>query len=350
MYTPKFTITSEITNQIAEIEGIRTIVDQSNILPEKEIALRYRATVEAIHSSTTIEGNQLNKKQVEAVLAGKAVAQTEYAITEVKNYKNALDWLQIRKQNSKQISIEDILKIHELTMDGLLPKEKTGHLRPGEVYIVDIINNDEQVRYHGPKSELLPDLLSDLCKWLEFEASKLHPVLAASILHYEFVSIHPFSDGNGRVTRLLTMLYLSLRQYDFRGVLVPEIYYLDHRMQYYNALNQENEYSKQRNANLTPWIEFFVKGFLTTTKHLKTEITIAQAVNPKNVTIRLSQEEIQLLDFVKQMGSISLEETLEILQIPRRTAQRRLSELVDKGLLRLNSSGKNTNYIAHVHK
>ena len=262
MYIPKFHITPELANQIAEIEGIRTIVDQSNILPEKEIALRYRATVEAIHSSTTIEGNQLNKKQ----------------------------------------------------------------------------------------SELLPNLLSELFKWLEFEASKLHPVLAASILHYEFVSIHPFSDGNGRVTRLLTMLYLSLRQYDFRGVLVPEIYYLDHRIQYYNALNQAMEYSEQRNANLTPWIEFFIKGFLSTAKQLKTEITIAQSINPTNTIIRLTQEEIQLLDFVKQMGSISLEETLGILQIPRRTAQRRLSELVDKGLLQLNSSGKNTNYIAAINK
>lgn len=350
MYIPKFNITSELTNQIAEIEGIRTIVDQSNILPEKEIALRYRATVEAIHSSTTIEGNELNKKQVEAVLAGKAVAQTDYAVREVKNYKKALDWLEIRKKNPKQVSIDDILKIHELTMDELLPKEKTGHLRPGEIYIVDIINDDEKVRYHGPKSNLLPDLLSELFSWLELEAIRLHPVLAASIFHYEFVSIHPFSDGNGRVTRLLTMLYLSLRKYDFRGVLVPEIYYLEHRMEYYNSLNQANEYGKQRNANLTPWIEFFVKGFLTTVKQLKTEITITQAVNPKNVTIRLSQEEIQLLDFAKQMGSISLEETLEILQIPRRTAQRRLSKLVDKGLLQLNNTGKNTNYITPVNR
>lgn len=252
MYVPKFIITPQITNDIAEIEGIRTLVDQSKILPEREIALRYRATVEAVHSSTTIEGNPLSKQQVEAVLAGKEVAQAEYAITEVKNYKKALDWLDERRQQHNPISIEDIFKLHGLTMKGLLPKEKTGKLRLGPVYIVDIIGQEERVRYIGPEANALEKLLSELFEWLYKDATQLHPVLTASILHFEFVSIHPFSDGNGRVTRLLTMLYLSQRGYGFKDVLVPDIYYLEHRLEYYNALNQAKTYAEQRIADLTP--------------------------------------------------------------------------------------------------
>src|SRR3989344_1402301 len=129
MYTPQFTITPQVANDIVEIEGIRTLVEQSKILPEQEIALRYRATVEAVHSSTTIEGNPLNKRQVEAVLAGKEVAQGEYAILEVKNYKRALDWLEKRRLRSQPISVKDVLTLHSITMDGLLPKKKVGHLR-----------------------------------------------------------------------------------------------------------------------------------------------------------------------------------------------------------------------------
>jgi Fic family protein len=345
MYHPKFTITSQVNNTIAEIEGIRTLVEQSRILPEQEIILRYRATVEAVHSSTTIEGNPLNRKQVEAVLAGKEVAQTEYAVLEVKNYKKALDWLEKWRLEPKPISSQDVLKLHTLTMEGLLPKEKTGQLRPSDVYIVDILGGEERVRYVGPQSDKLMVLLTELFEWLNTQAQELHPVLAASILHYEFVSIHPFSDGNGRVTRLLTMLYLSLRNYSFRNVLVPDIYYLEHRLEYYDALNQAKSYPEQRAANLTPWIEYFVKGFLSVAKKLKTEVLIAEVPGSVVGTIRLSQEELTVLDYIKQMGSISLEEMLDILTIPRRTAQRRLKELVDKGLLTSQGSGKVTIYI-----
>lgn len=346
MYVPKFIITPQVTNDIAEIEGIRTLVDQSKILPEREIALRYRATVEAVHSSTTIEGNPLSKQQVEAVLAGKEVAQTEYAITEVKNYKKALDWLDERRQQRDPISINDILKLHKLTMGGLLPKEKTGKLRPGPVYIVDILGKEERVRYIGPEANALEKLLSELFEWLYKDATQLHPVLTASILHFEFVSIHPFSDGNGRVTRLLTMLYLSQRGYGFKDVLVPDIYYLEHRLEYYNALNQAKTYAEQRIADLTPWIAYFVKGFLSVAKEVKTAVMIAEIPKHGSKIIRLSRQEILLLDYVKQLGSLSLEETLDILNIPRRTAQRRLKELVEKGLLKLGGSGKNTVYIS----
>ena len=345
MYTPQFTITPQVANDIVEIEGIRTLVEQSKILPEQEIALRYRATVEAVHSSTTIEGNPLNKRQVEAVLAGKEVAQGEYAILEVKNYKRALDWLEKRRLRSQPISVKDVLTLHSITMDGLLPKKKVGHLRFGAVYIVDILGEKEKVRYVGPEAGELEGLLTELFAWLRKKASELPPVLAASILHYEFVSIHPFSDSNGRVTRLLTMLYLSLKDYDFRNVLVPDIYYLEHRLEYHNALNQAKTYSEQRVADLTSWVEYFVKGFLSVAKKLKAEILVAGVPSHIEGVIRLSKQELTMLDYVKRMGSLSLEETLDILSVPRRTAQRRLKELVDKRLLQTKGSGKTTVYI-----
>src|SRR3989442_11626982 len=91
MYTPHFTIIPEISNWIAQIEGIKQKLERSHILPEQEIALRYRAAVESTHSSTSIEGNPLNEKQVAAALAGK-MNSWEKKVIEVVNYKKAWDW------------------------------------------------------------------------------------------------------------------------------------------------------------------------------------------------------------------------------------------------------------------
>jgi len=97
VYKPNYTITDELLGIIAEIERYRTKMADSVILPEREIEMRYRATVEASHSSTSIEGNPLSLKQVEAVLSGKArLTRHQYAETEVKNYKRALDFIDRR--------------------------------------------------------------------------------------------------------------------------------------------------------------------------------------------------------------------------------------------------------------
>lgn len=343
MYNPQFIITPEINNYIAKIEAIRQKVKDTKILPEQEIALRFRATIEAVYSSTTIEGNPLNKNQVARALANK-LNSWERAVIEVQNYKKALDWITKRFKSKKDISLKDILRLHTFVGDQLLPKHKVGQLRLGPVYVVDIIKKQEIVKYTGPKALQLPKLLNDLLFWLKKAKLKLHPILIAGILHYEFVSIHPFSDGNGRVTRLLVKLFLDLMGYDFREVLVLDKYYLENRLLYYASLNQAKEYEQQRKADLTDWLEFFTKGFYEVAKDLEKEISLVSVSNNKNV-IRLSNEEIQILDFTKQFGQITARDVRDIIQVLERTAQRRLKILVNKGLLIKKGQGKNIFYI-----
>jgi Fic family protein len=346
MFKPNFTITSDILNQIAGIERIRAIVDKSVILPEREISLRYRYTVEAIHSSTSIEGNPLDRKQIEAVLAGKKVSQSKYALTEVINYKRALDFIRERSLSEQPICLDDILHLHRLVSTGLLPKEKSGEIRPGDIFIVDSIDGVDHVRYTGPEATQVPKLLSELLDWLVADGSTLHPVLSAGILHLEFVSIHPFSDGNGRMARLLTMLYLGLRDFDFRGVLVPETYYLENRMAYYTALSsaQGEKYSKSHRLSMDPWLQYFVSGLLAVAKELNANIGLAAAPANTGIPIKLSRDEIVILDYVRQFGSIDLNTATEILARNQRTVQRRLENLVAKKLLLMKRAGKNTEY------
>lgn len=345
MYQPRFTITPEINNNIAQIERIRATVEASRILPKEEIILRYRALIDAVHSSTSIEGNPLDIKQVEEVLAGKMTQASQRAILEVQNYKRALDWIERRLQVKKPISVTDILKLHRITMNGLLPDEKVGKFRSGPIYVVDIHGKEEKVRYIGPDSKKLLNLYKELFTWIRSVKDNLHPILAAGILHYEFVSIHPFSDGNGRVTRLLTLFFLRKNGYGFRNVLVPDVYYLQNRPGYYQALNQAKMYSEQRIADLTPWLAYFINGIYEAAKELEHDISLIKLSSNSMKTIRLNRQEIKVLDFARQMGQVTLTDVLDILEIPKRTAQRRLANLVEKNLLKSQGAGKNIFYV-----
>lgn len=340
MYKPNFNITPKINKRTAQIEAMKKKFELTRILPEQEIVLRYRAAIESANSSTNIEGNPLNKKQVESALAGK-MNSWEKKVIEVVNYKKAWDWIEKRNKKKSNILFKDVMKLHGLVADNLLSEDKTGNIRPSNIYIV---NSRGNVNYMGPKSSQGKKLIKELFNWIEEQKNKLHPVLVAGILHYEFVSIHPFSDGNGRTTRLLVKMFLNLVNYDFRGCLVLDSYYWQNLSAYYGALSNAVMYKDQRKADITEWLEYFIEGFYEETKELERKIDILK-VNPKDRSLKLSNDEIQVLDYVKQFGRINIKETLDILRLPSRTCQRRLGTLVDKKILKKLEKGKNTYYI-----
>jgi len=345
MYKPNFSITPKITNWIAQIAAMKKKFELSHILPEQEIVLRYRAAIESVNSSTSIEGNPLNKKQVESALAGK-MNSWEKKVIEVVNYKKAWDWIEKRNKKKLNILFKDILKLHSLVAEDLLSKDKTGHIRLSNIYIV---NSKGNTNYIGPKSSQVKKLIEELFNWLDEQKNKLHPVLVAGILHYEFVSIHPFSDGNGRTTRLLVKLFLNLFNYDFRGCLVLDSYYWQNLNSYYQALSQAKNYKDQRKAGLTNWLTYFVEGFYQETKELERKVGVLN-MSGKIGTLKISDDETQILDYASQFRSIDLKETVNILRLPVRTCQRRLSLLVDKKILKMVGKGKNVHYILRNYK
>ncbi|SRR6266568_804142 len=348
-YNPKYQITDKLLSTIAGIETFRSQISTSYILPEREIEMRYRATVEEVHSSTAIEGNQLNIKQVERVLAnGKQLTRHQYAEIEVRNYKRALEFVDKRKLTDEPISPKDILTIHSIITDGLLSSEKVGKLR---TVGVDIIDQDDIKLYVAPAASVLDSEITELLSWLN-AADKTHPVIAAAVLHYQLVSIHPFVDGNGRTTRALTHLYLGLRKYDFRGALVLDSYYLADKQAYYNALHevQGTAYGHAAIAALDPWIAYFADGFLSSAKVLSIEvILLSSVVSADKPPKRINSEAADLLSYAKQFGSISLAEAEDILpSVPRRTLQRKLKALVDDGYLTVSGNTRNTSYTWNV--
>jgi Fic family protein len=345
MFKPVYSITPVLVNAISRIAEIKAIVERSKVLPLNEAQLRRQAIVRMTHTSTSIEGNKLAEFQVDKVLAGQTINADQKSIQEVKNYQHALTEIDDLAQKSGPLTIDQILHIHKILMKGLLPEEKTGHFRPGDIYIVDDLGDGrEKVRFHGPDSQKVPFLVNELLKWLvESEHENLHPILKAAIFHLHFVTIHPFSDGNGRITRLLTTYLLG---WDFRKILVLEDFYNRDRQGYYNALNLVQGDHFHLGEDLTSWIEYFITGFLVEAQKVAESIQSIGfgKASEQSEQIFLDKDEIHLLDFLTTTGKMTSADVMELTGVAKRTAQWRLKNLVEKGLIEAKGKGPATFY------
>ena len=336
MYSPKFTITSSILGKISQITEIKTIVERSRVLPKREIELRRQAVIRMVHTSTSIEGNSLAEYQVNKILANEPVKADARSIAEVKNYQDALLLVDNIASTKKKFNVADILALQHEVTKGILSPNKSGHFRPSTVYIVNSIKDIDKVMYRPPSAKKVAVLIDNLLEWMEKAAKEgLHPVITAGILHLEFASVHPFTDGNGRTTRLLTQLHLMQREWDFRKILVLDEYYNQDRLEYYNALQIEKTYRARVNEDITSWLEYFTEGFLVEAMRVRDDIqaTGLDKVTSKGEQIFLDRDEIPIVEFLTTIGRITSEDVVDILKVAKRTAQVKLKKLADKGLI-----------------
>lgn len=350
MFKPRCSVTPKILNAISEIAEIKAVVERSRVLPLNEAQLKRQAIVRMVHTSTSIEGNKLAEYQVDKVLSGMSVAGDAKSILEVKNIQKAIKEMEVMVDENKPMTINNVLHLHSILMRDLVIPEKNGHFRKDEIYVIDDLGDGrELLRYQGPPPTKVPFLVNELLKWVEdAETKQIHPIVRAAILHMQFVKIHPFTDGNGRMARLLTAYSLYKDNWDFRKIIVLEDYYNRNRMAYYNALSYESGskvYSE--GEDLTLWLEYFTEGFLVEAR--KVAEAVAQAgfgkVSDKDEQVFLDKDELRVMDFVTTVGKITSADVVEILGVAKRTAQLKLKELVDKDLLKPQGSGPSTYYI-----
>ena len=349
MLDPKYTITPKTLSNMTEIAEIKGAVERSRVLPLNEAQLRRQAILRMAHTSTSIEGNKLAQFEVGKVLEGKAVRGSRKDILEVENYYRALKMLEDMAKTKKDISIEETLKLHKIVIDGLVEKEKVGKFRPGDVYVLDDLGDGREVlRFKAPPAKSVLKLVNDLFFWLKkSKKEEIHPIIRAGILHLEFVSIHPFTDGNGRVARLLTQLQLYRDGWDFRKILVLEDYYNRDRMSYYNAENKAQGKAYKKGMDFGFWLEYFTTGFLVEArKALESVQSIGFGkVSKQSEQVFLDRREIQIMDFLTTTGRITSDDVVDILKVAKRTAQLKLKNLSDKKLLNLNGKGPSSYYI-----
>ena len=348
MFTPVYTITPLILSRIAETAEIKAAVERSRVLPLNEAQLRREAILKMAHTSTSIEGNRLAQFEVGKLQEGKTVVAPSKDILEVENYLNALKFLDELSKTKNHLKLEEILNMHKTVIEGSVDKEKIGKFRPADVYVVDDLGGGkEMLRYKAPASSKVAGLIEDLLTFIQSaEKSGMHPIIIAGIFHLEFVSIHPFTDGNGRVARLLTQLLLYRMNWDFRKIIVLEDYYNQDRLAYYNAEHFDEGTEYHQGRDFTHWLEYFTTGFLVEARKALEQIqSIGYGqVSKKSEQIYLTRDEIQIMDFLTTIGSITSEDVVDILKVSKRTAQLKLKRLLDSGLIERKGQTTATTY------
>lgn len=197
-YKPPFTITNQILTYISSIsEKIGRITATSNL--EAKPHLRKNNRIKSIHSSLKIEANSLSLGQVRDVINGKTVLGEQKEIQEVKNAYAAYEKI----SEIDPYSITDLKKLHSIMTKYVV--EESGDFRMGEE---GVFNGDHCI-FMAPPARLVPQLMDYLFNWMKEAKDNVHPLILSSIFHYEFVFIHPFSDGNGRMARLWHTAILS---------------------------------------------------------------------------------------------------------------------------------------------
>ena len=190
-YTPPFTITTTMLHYVSSISekvGQITVVNNLKSKPH----LRKNNRIKSIHSSLKIEANSLSLSQVRDVINGKLVLGEKKEIQEVKNAYEAYEKL-------SEINPYDMQ--HLKLLHGVMTKyvvEESGAFRRGEE---GVFNGDVCI-FMAPPAKFVPQQMEQLFSWMNEVKDILHPLILASVFHYEFVFIHPFSDGNGRMARL----------------------------------------------------------------------------------------------------------------------------------------------------
>lgn len=328
-FPPRFTITNAITAGLTAIERARGFLEAATLSDEWVRRMSQRALLLEAHHTTHIEGTQLTIEQAERLWAGLTVAEAPADDTrEFLNYRNAFALVSEYLQSGEPITEGLVREIHKSLVEGVRGGEGgPGVYRNVQNYVVS--SQTRAVIYTPPPPTDVPPLMQELVTWLRAE-TPIHPVLVAGIAQFQLVHIHPFLDGNGRTSRLLSTLCLYRTGYDFKRLFTLSEFYDRDRTRFYRALQavRENE------MDLTGWLEFFVEGLATQLAEVKArgERAIRRDVLVK--THRLNPRQAQAIEHLLEHGRIDIR-TLETLSgAPRRTLQRDLGQLEAKGLLK----------------
>ena len=265
-YIPPYEITDEMLELVSEImENLGKLSGVNEL--EKLPRLRRVSRIKSIHSSLAIENNTLSIEQVTDVINGKRVLAPQKDIKEVHNAFNAYEKL----SEINPYSIDDLLKIHGIMMNGLV--KEAGMLRSGQV---GVYNQDGKVVHLAPPADFVPQQLGQLFDWVKNSNSNM--LIKSSVFHYEFEFIHPFNDGNGRTGRLWQTALLASWKPIFAWIPIESII-KDNQEDYYNAITLSTSQGK---SNI--FIEFMldvinkaIKDIITDTRnhynHINNQIT-----------------------------------------------------------------------------
>ncbi len=354
MFTPKYSINSQILNSISQIESSKAIIDASPIIPAYEKQFQEEAIVNAVHYGTKLEGNDLSFNQVAKVMEGKQVYAAKRDIQEVINYREVMDHLeslsQEKESNEKLYNKQTLCNIHQKTVDGIVSEDQTGQFRNLQVTIRNSVT--DEIFFRPPPPIEVEYLIEDFFNWLNSDAAKqTHPVLKAGITHYTLVAIHPFTEGNGRTARAMTTLVLMQENYNIKRLFALEEYFDRHAERYYNSLQavsmQKGEISDR---DQTPWLEYFTTALSTELKKIEEKVRqISSDISLKkklgNKQIPINKRQVKLVEYMREYNALRMSDARDIIpMVSDDTIWRDLRKLIEAGIVEKKGSTKGAYY------
>src|SRR3990167_669183 len=276
-FNPMYLISPSIAKDLMRIESAKQKVSLLPVNPTVLASLRETAKLYTTHYSTMIEGNRLDPGQIKEVLTLQGhFPGRERDEHEGKGYYAALAQAEQYAALQRPITEKVIQTLHALVMSDSRTRVSPTHYRDGQNVIRDGATGT--IVYMPPECKDVPALMRQLVAWIKKNVDLPCPIIAA-ITHYQFATIHPYYDGNGRTARLLTTLILHRGGYDLKGLYSLEEYYAKNLLAYYRAISigpSHNYYFGRAESDITAWIEYFVEGMAFAFEKVVTQMIHSQ--------------------------------------------------------------------------
>jgi Fic family protein len=339
-FAPRFTISHRITAGLTAIERARGFLEAATLSEDWVRRMSQRALLVEAHATTHIEGTELTLAQAERLFAGETIAEARADdVRELLNYRDAFNLVSEYLGSGEAITEVLIREIHKRLVQGV----RGGEGAPGSYRTVQNYVANSQTRaviYTPPPPGDVPGLMQELVGWLRSEAT-IHPVLVAGIAQFQLVHIHPFVDGNGRTSRLLSTLALYSTGYDFKRLFTLSEFYDRDRAQFYRAIQN----AREQDLDLTGWLEFFIDGLATQLSEVKAE---GERIIRRDVIARehhLNARQTLAVGLLLEQPELRVEDMESLCPgVNRRTLQRDLQSLVERGVLRSSGAARLVKY------
>jgi Fic family protein len=332
----QYNLTNALLSNITRVERLYGQIEALKVPKKLELNLERKNLIASSYASNKIEGNPLTLPEVTNLLLDDRVP-TNRDEKEVVNYYGILQKLDDYK--NQELSIELILKFHKKLLEGV--DDTAGQIRNVQVvvgkYKEEKGNVSLKVKHNPPhhKRSDIEDALNDLFTWL-MKNKDLPIIIKTGLFHHQFVYIHPFEDGNGRVCRILTALLFIQHNYQINKYFVLDDYYDIDRHEYSDKLHLAD------NGDTDKWLEYYSDGVRYSMTSALSKFK--EAVTTMKAHERLTPQEQNVLSIIQEKHEITSQTLVSDLKVSRQQAHGLLKALLDKGLVDKKGSTKSSYY------
>ncbi len=338
-------ITPEILSLVAKIDEFKGAWRALGTLaPDRLSALRRVATIESIGSSTRIEGSKLSDREVERLLSNLQIKTfTTRDEQEVAGYAEAMELVFASWQDIPPTENH----IKQLHRDLLIHSEKDawhrGNYKTTSNSVAAFDENGAQlgIVFETATPFDTPRLMTELVAWMREERrdARLHPLLVIGVWVIVFLEIHPFQDGNGRLSRVLTTLLLLQAGYAYVPFSSLESVIEQNKEAYYLALRQTQGTIRTQTPDWQPWLVFFLRSLAEQVRRLNQKVE-----REKAVLAPLPELSLQIIEFAREHGRVTMGNIIRLTGASRNTLKQHFRALVEKGHLIQRGGGRGVWY------